>query len=248
VKLTVVGCAGTFPGPDSPCSSYLLEQDGFRLLVDAGNGSTGMLQRSIGLLDIDAVVISHLHGDHYLDLVTYTYARRYHPDGRPECLTVHGPHGVREHVAGAFARPVDDLLSEVYDFVELTPGRLDIGPFELELGQVNHPVETYGMRISAGGSTIAYSADTGISDELVKLARDVDLFVCEASYLHGDSNPPGIHLTGREAGEHARRAEVGSLLLTHLVPWGDRERTLAEATEVYDGEVAVASTGAVFDV
>jgi ribonuclease BN (tRNA processing enzyme) len=104
------------------------------------------------------------------------------------------------------------------------------------------------MRISAGGSTIAYSADTGISDELVKLARDVDLFVCEASYLHGDSNPPDIHLTGREAGEHARRAEVGSLLLTHLVPWGDRERTLAEATEVYDGEVAVASTGAVFDV
>jgi ribonuclease BN (tRNA processing enzyme) len=249
VKLTVVGCAGTFPGPQASCSAYLLEHDGFRLLVDAGNGSTGTLQRSIGLLDLDAVAISHLHGDHYLDLVTYTYARRYHPDGSPGCLPVWGPSDIEDHLLGAFGRPVGDLLSEVYEFHPVSrPGRVSIGPFEIELARVNHPVETYAMRIAAGGRTITYSADTGVCDELVKLARETDLFLCEASYLHGDDNPPDIHLTGHEAGEHAARADVGALLLTHLVPWGDPERTLAEAHGTYDGDITVASTGAVFEL
>ena len=249
MKLTVVGCAGTFPGPDAACSSYLLEQDGFRLLVDAGNGSTGMLQRSIGLLDLDAVLISHMHGDHYLDLVTYTYARRYHPDGDAGRLPLYGPSDIEAHLLGAFGRPVEDLLESVYEFHPVSQaGRIGIGPFEIDLAPVNHPVETYGMRIMAGGRTLAYSADTGVSDELVKVARESDLFLCEASYLHGEENPPNIHLTGREAAEHATKAEVGKLLLTHLVPWGDRDRTLGEAQEVYAGELAVAASGAVFDV
>ncbi|MDQ1705059.1 MAG: hypothetical protein QOF18_1425 [Frankiaceae bacterium] len=249
MKLTVLGCAGTFPGPESACSSYLLEQDGFRLLVDAGNGSTGMLQRSIGLLDIDAVLISHLHGDHYLDLVTYTYARRYHPAGASASLPVYGPSDIRAHLAGAFGRPVGDLLDEVYEFRPIArPGRIGIGPFEIDLARVNHPVETYGMRLAAGGRTLTYSADTGNSDELVKLARETDLFLCEASYLDGEDNPPDIHLTGREAAEHATRADVRRLLLTHLVPWGDPERTLGDAQAGYDGEIVVAAAGAVFDV
>ena len=249
MRLTVVGCAGTFPGPESACSSYLVEEDGFRLLVDAGNGSTGVLQRSIGLLDIDAVLISHLHGDHYLDLVTYTYARRYHPAGSPGRLPVYGPSDIRAHLAGAFGRPVDELLDEVYEFHPVfEPQRLGLGPFEIDLARVNHPVETYGIRIAAAGRTVTYSADTGVSDELVKLARDCDLFLCEASYLDGEDNPPDIHLTGREAAEHAARADSRRLLLTHLVPWGDPERTLAEAQGSYDGDITVAAAGAVFDV
>ncbi len=249
MRLTVVGCAGTYPGPDSPCSSYLLEHDGFRLLVDAGNGSTGVLQRSVGLLDLDAVAISHLHGDHYLDLVTYTYARRYHPAGSPGPLPVYGPGETREHVAGAFGRPVDQLLSEVFEFRTFgAAGRLSIGPFDVETAVVNHPVETYAMRFTVGGRTLAYSADSGRCDDLVKLARNADLFLCEASYLEGEDNPPDIHLTGREAGEHATRADVGRLMLTHLVPWGDRARTLAEAQDTYAGEILVASTGAVIDL
>jgi ribonuclease BN (tRNA processing enzyme) len=249
MKLTIVGCAGTFPGPHSACSSYLVEHDGFRLLVDAGNGSTGVLQRSIGLLDLDAIAISHLHGDHFLDLITYTYARRYHPNGSPGPLPVYGPSDIREHVASAFGRPVDDLLNAVYDFHPVSgPGHLNVGPFDIELDRVNHPVETYGMRITADGKTMAYSADSGVSDELVKLARGADLFLCEASYLEGDDNPPDIHLTGKEAAEHALRADVGQLLLTHLVPWGDASRTLAEAKPVFPGELALVETGNVYDI
>lgn len=249
VRLTIVGCAGTYPGPDSACSSYLLEHEGFRLLIDAGNGSTGALQRSCGLLDLDAVILSHLHGDHYLDLVTYTYARRYHPDGSPGPLPVHGPSDVRAHIAGAFARPVDDLLDAVYDFHPATgPGRVGIGPFDVELARVNHPVETYAMRLSAGGRTLTYSADTGVCDDLVKVARQADVFLCEASYLDGDPNPPDIHLTGKQAAEHATRADVGRLLLTHLVPWGDPRRTLAEAEQVFDGDLSIVESGAVYEI
>jgi ribonuclease BN (tRNA processing enzyme) len=249
VKLTVVGCAGTFPGPGAPCSSYLVEHDGFRLLVDAGNGSTGELQRSCGLLDLDAVLISHLHGDHFLDLVTYTYARRYHPDGSPGCLPVYGPSDIERQLQGAFGRPVHRLLAEVYEFhPQAGPGTLELGPFRIDLAGMNHPVETYGMRITADGRSLTYSADTGRCDRLVELARGSDLFLCEASYLDGDDNPPNVHLTGREAGEHATGAGVDRLVLTHLVPWGDPQRTLGEATAAFAGAVSVAASGAVFEI
>ena len=149
MKLTIVGCSGTFPGPKDACSSYLLEHDGYRLLLDAGNGSTGALQRTVGLLDLDAVLISHMHGDHFLDLVTYTYARRYHPQGNPGCLPVHGPSDVADHVAAAFGRPVKELLDEVYEFHPAAgPGVVDLGPFHIErdpaLGEPRHRFLTTG--------------------------------------------------------------------------------------------------------
>lgn len=248
MRLTVIGCSGTFPGPTSPCSSYLFDADGFRLLVDVGNGATGSLQSCCDLLDIDAIVVSHLHGDHYLDLVNYTYVRRYHPSGTPPPLPVYGPPGVRQHIASAFAGHSDDLLDQAYAFSELSDRRLDIGPFAIDFMRMRHPVETYGMRISDGGATIAYSADTGECDRLVDVARDADLFLCEASYLDGDDNPPGIHLTGRQAGDYATRADARRLLLTHLVPWGDAARTMGEAHAVYDGDVTLATTHAMFEL
>jgi ribonuclease BN (tRNA processing enzyme) len=241
--------AGTFPGLGSGCSSYLVEQDGFRLLLDMGNGSTGALQDACGLLGPDALVVSHLHGDHYLDLITYTYARRYHPDGMPSKLNVHGPSTIRDSVNGAYARDVDELLDEVYVFHPVeAEGTRQIGPFEVELRRVNHPVETYGMRITAGGRTLTYSADTGETDALVDLARDADLFLCEASYLDGDPNPPDVHLTGLQAGEYAARAGAQKLVLTHLVPWGDEGRTLTEAKRGYDGEILVARPLDAYDI
>ncbi|HVA59730.1 MAG TPA: MBL fold metallo-hydrolase [Mycobacteriales bacterium] len=248
MRFTVLGCSGTFPGPDSPCSGYLFESEGYRLLVDLGNGATGVMQRCIGLLDVDAVIVSHLHGDHYLDIVTYTYARRYNPAGRPPRLPVYGPRGVGEHVAGAFGRPVSSLLDEVFDFHTLTEDRLDLGPFSVDCARVNHPVETFALRIGAGSRSVAYSADTGVCDRLVELAGGSDLFLCEASYLDGEENPPDVHLTGGQAAEHASRAGVGRLLLTHLVPWGDPERTLAAAHDSFAGQIELARTQASLEI
>jgi ribonuclease BN (tRNA processing enzyme) len=249
MKLTILGSAGSFAGPHSACSAYLVEQDGFRLLVDFGNGSTGVMHEVCGLLGPDAVVLSHLHGDHYLDLITYTYVRRYHPDGHPPLLPVYGPSNVRATVAGAYGRDVDQLLSEVYVFEPIDSDRvIHVGPFEIDLRRVYHPVETYGMRISAGGRTLAFSSDTDVCDALDDIARDADLFLCEASFLEGEDNHPGIHLTGRQAGDVAKRAGVGRLVLTHLVPWYDEAQVFAEASAAYDGELHVAHPRDVYEV
>lgn len=240
MRLTVLGCAGTFPGPASGCSSYLVEQDGFRLLLDVGPGAIGALQRCGGLLDVDAALVSHLHADHCLDLVPYAYARRYHPRHRPPPLPVYGPPRTAGRICASFDVPPPDRLESVYDWRVTTAGRTEIGPFTVDLARVNHPVECHGVRLSAAGRSLVYSADTGHSDNLVGLATDSDLFLCEASFLEGGDNPPGVHLTGRQAGQHATRAGAQRLLLTHLVPWGDEARTLAEASAAYDGEVALA--------
>jgi len=137
MQLTIIGSAGTFPGPTSACSSYLLEHEGFRLLLDIGNGSLGALQRACGVLGPDALMISHLHGDHYLDLITYTYVRRYHPQGAAPILPVYGPTDVRLAVAGAYGRDVNELLDSVYDLRPVQRNQtVTVGPFEVDLRRV----------------------------------------------------------------------------------------------------------------
>jgi ribonuclease BN (tRNA processing enzyme) len=247
VKLTVLGCAGSFPSADSPCSSYLVEADGFRLLIDLGNGALGPLQRHIGLYDVDAVVISHLHPDHWIDLCQYLVARKYAKGRVLPPLPVYGPARTAERVAAAYGEK--GAADGVFDFRRLAEGTFMIGPFQVTACLVNHPVETYGLRLSHGGRTLTYSSDTGECDSLVALARDADVFLCEASYLDSQVNVPDLHLTGRGAGEHAARAGVKRLLLTHLVPaWGDEAQTVAEAESAYGGKVEVVHCDAVYDI
>jgi len=248
VELTVLGCAGTFPGPESACSGYLVEHDGFRLVVDLGAGALGALQRHVDLLDVDAVYVSHLHADHCIDLVAYSYARRYHPDGVPPPLPVYGPAGTAERICKAFEAPPVDGLLDVYDFREVPTGELEIGPFAVRTVRANHPIECHAMRLTAGGRTLTYSGDTGECPELVELARGTDVFLCEASWTHSDGNPPGIHLSGREAGEHAAKAGVGRLLVTHIVAWADPAAVVAEARAAFDGPVEQVGCGVTYPV
>jgi ribonuclease BN (tRNA processing enzyme) len=248
VQLTVLGCAGTFPGPASPCSGYLVEHDGYRLVLDFGAGALGNLQRHCDLREIDAMYITHLHADHCIDLVAYFYARRYHPQGMPPRLPVYGPPGTRHRISSAFEEPPVDGFDDVYDFREPGPGVYEIGPFTVTAGAVNHPVECHGLRIEAGGKVLTYSGDTAACDEIVELARDADMFLCEASWPSVPTPPPGIHLTGREAGEHATLAKAKRLLLTHLMPFHDPQAMLAEAKETYEGHIDVVSPGAVYSV
>lgn len=246
MRLTVLGCAGTFPGPDSPCSSYLVEYGGFRLLMDVGNGSIGALQRHADLVDVDAVFVSHLHGDHFLDLVPYAYVRRHHPRAPLPRLPVHGPAGTGSRLAAAGGSS-DDMPRNVYDISPLTPGCREIGPFRATLVRMPHPVECYGIRLTVGGRTLAYSADTGPGQPLLELARDADVLLCEAAF--GSRNgSPDLHLTGRQAGEHAAAAGAGRLLLTHLVAWDDEERTCAEAAAAYDGRLDSVASGDRYDI
>jgi ribonuclease BN (tRNA processing enzyme) len=249
MKLTVLGCAGSFPGPDSACSAYLVEADGFRLLVDFGAGSLSALQRYLGLHSLDAIFLSHLHPDHVVDAASYVVVRRYDPSGPLPRLPLYGPAGTAERLATVYGPDRVSTVDDVYDIHTLTPGVVSIGPFRVEVDRMNHPVETYGARIEHAGLTLAYSADTGVSDVLVNLARDADLLLCEASYLESEPHPADLHLTGREAGEHARKAGARRLVLTHLVhAWGDADATLAEAKAVFDGPIELAKVGTTYEL
>jgi ribonuclease BN (tRNA processing enzyme) len=248
MRLTVLGCAGSFPGPESACSAYLVEAEGFRLLIDFGSGSLSALQRYAGLHAIDAIMLTHLHCDHMLDACTYVVVRRYAPTGPMPALPVYAPAGAAERISAAYSadgEPVDD----VYTFYGLQPGTFPIGPFAVTVDRVNHPIETYGVRLEHRGRVLAYSSDTAPCEALLRLAAGADLFLCEASYLDGVDNPPDLHLTGREAGEAATKADVGKLLLTHLVPaWGSEASTVEAAVAAYAGPVEIVRPGARYDL
>ncbi|MBP2705252.1 MBL fold metallo-hydrolase [Microbispora sp. RL4-1S] len=249
MKVTIVGCSGSFPGPDSPASCYLVEAEGFRLLLDLGSGALGALQRHTGLYDVDAVLLSHLHADHCLDLCAYHVVRTYTPEGPLPKVPVHAPAGASARLNAAYAMPDEPVLENSFDFHRLSPGVRHIGPFEVTAAPMNHPVETYGFRVSHRGRSVAYSADTGESAELVKLAHQADLLLCEASFVEGPGLPSGLHLTGRQAAEHGAMAGAGTLVLTHLVPWYDRARVLEEASGGgFRGRLELARSGAVYDL
>ncbi|WP_405582052.1 MBL fold metallo-hydrolase [Streptomyces sp. NBC_01190] len=248
--LTVVGCSGSFPSAESACSSYLVEADGFRLLIDMGNGALGELQRHVGLYDLDAVLLSHLHADHCIDMCGYFVARYYRHDGGPaSAIPVYGPAGTERRLSIAYGDvPDEKCMSEVFDFRTLEPGSFPLGPFTITTDLVRHPVEAYGFRVEHEGSTLAYSGDTGPCDALQGLAAGADLFLCEASFTHGKEDIPGLHLNGREAGESATVAGVERLVLTHIPPWTNPAVNLRDAQSTFGGAVELAKAGAVYEI
>ncbi len=249
MRVTVVGCSGSLPGPDGPASCYLVEADGFRALLDLGNGALGPLQRHCPAGAVDAVLVSHLHPDHCMDLLPLYVARNYDPAGPCPPIPVLAPDGAGEHLARAYGRVDGRGLSGSFDFVAWT-GRHEVGPLTVSVARVAHPVPTYAMRVEHAGRVLVYSGDTGPTDALVEISRDADLALFESAFEEGrdDAAPADLHLTGRQAGEHAERAGVRRLVLTHLPPWNDPSLSLTAASEVFSGSVEVARPGATFEV
>ncbi len=239
-RLTVLGCAGTYPGAERACSSYLVEADGWRLLLDCGNGSLSNLQRRCDVAEVDAVVISHLHPDHFVDLFGLYYALRFHPDG-PRSVPVHAPRGAFEHL-GLMLDDLETFGRHCRFSVAAAGDVLELGPFTLRLSAAAHPVETLASRVEVDGRVLAYSADSGPTPGLADTARDADLFIADATWLERQGPlPEALHMTGRQAGRQAAAAGASRLLLSHLFPATDPAEVAAEATEVFDGEVLVAT-------
>ncbi|MEV1008219.1 MBL fold metallo-hydrolase [Streptomyces sp. NPDC049881] len=251
MKLTVVGCSGSFPSADSACSSYLVEAEGFRLLLDLGNGALGELQKYCGLYDIDTVALSHLHTDHCIDMCAYFVARYYrHEGGRCPQVPVYGPAGTEQRLTTAYDDvPTDSAMSDVFAFRTLVPDSpFAVGPFTVTAHRVTHPVETYGFRIEHDGRVLCYSGDTGRCEGLTELARGAGLFLCEASFTDGKEDLPEVHINGREAGECAQRAGAERLVLTHIPPWTDAQVNLSDAKAAFEGPVELARPGAVYEI
>lgn len=251
MRVTVVGCSGSYPGPDSPASCYLFEAaDGdrtWRVLLELGNGALGALHHYIDPLSVDAVLVSHLHPDHYMDLCGYYVLRRYGPRGQQPPIPVWGPAGIADRLAHAYDLPLDPGMREDFDFHEYD-GTFGVGPFTVEPIEVDHPVAAYGLRISAGGVTVGYSGDTAPCEGLDRVAADVPLMIAEASFRSADDNPPHIHLTGTDCGVLADRMRVGRLVLTHIPPWFSKQDAYDEASAVFGGDIELARPGAVYEL
>lgn len=253
MRLTIVGCSGSFPGPDSAASSYLLEapHEGrtFSLVLDLGNGALGALQRHIEPGDVDAIALSHLHSDHCIDLCAMYVVRKYHPAGAMPPIPVHGPTGTAGRLARAYDLPEDPGMTNEFDFHDWSGGvPTQIGPFVVTVARVDHPVEAYAVRVEHEDTALVYSGDTGASRTLVDLATGADVLLCEASFVESADNPPHVHLTGAQAGAHAAQAGVGRLLLTHVPPWIDAAEVAAEAKRTFDGPSELVVPGAQYDL
>lgn len=255
MRLTILGCSGSTPGPDSAASGYLLEADGFVLGLELGNGTLARLQSVRSPFDLDALVLTHLHADHCADFSALSVLRRYHPeppyDTRPRRLPVYAPEQAPVRLANAYAADEGERatadLSDVYEFHSLHPGTVHIGPFEVTSFVVDHPTPAFGIRVSHGGRTLAYTGDTGPCAVLDDLAEGVDVLLSEASWTDAPDRPAGVHLSGRQAGALAARAGADRLLLTHIAPWTDRDAVLAEAKTEMSGAELV-TQGAVYEL
>jgi ribonuclease BN (tRNA processing enzyme) len=243
MRLTVLGCSGSLPGPDSPASGYLVEEDGYRLVLDLGHGALGTLQRYVPPRDVNAIVLSHLHGDHCIDLTAYVNVLRYGPDRPDGRIPVIGPSGTRDRIETAYDPLARKLaLQELFDFS--TPRSGELGPFAISVASVNHPVAAYAISVSVGDRTLVYSGDTGETEALVSLAHNADVLLCEATFGPDDAYVPDLHLTGKQAGEYAAQAGVGRLIVTHVPPWNSRELAVAEAASAFTGPVEAAQPAA----
>lgn len=258
MRLHIIGCSGSFAGPDGAASSYLIEQEDaqgrlWRVLMDLGSGAFGPLQSVIDPAELDAVVVSHLHPDHYLDLTGLEVFWAYHSRDDLGKLPIYAPAPLAERISAVLSRKgdiPDGVHSSPFEHHALSDHhRFSIGPFEIETRAVLHPVEAYGFRITAGGALLTYSGDTDACEALDDLARGADLFLCEAGYIEGrDDRFTGVHLTGRRAGECASRAEVGHLALTHIPAWTDPDVPLAEARAVHTGQITMVRPMDILDV
>lgn len=264
MRLTVVGCAGSFPGPDSAASCYLVQAEDARgrtwnVLLDLGNGAMGPLQRVLDPADLDAVALTHLHPDHVADVSGLYVYLRYHPGrlpGRPP-LAVHGPFGTASRLADAYGLEDDEEMSEQLVVHTWQADRtVRVGPMLLTPVPVNHPIPAYGIRVEGPAQddpartvTLAYSGDTDTCVGLDDLARGADLLLAEAAFVEGrDDAVRGVHLTGRRAGEAAMRGGSAALMLTHVPAWNPAGLAALEAAAVFPGPIATAAPGMVVEL
>ncbi len=262
MRLTVLGKSPSWQDADGACSGYLLEEDGSAILLDCGNGVFSKLRRFRDYTRIDAVVISHLHADHFLDLIPFAYALTYAPrqqpqpvdrwpgtqtPARPRLYAAEGATQLFRRVVGRWGN--GDLIANAFQIEEFgADSVIEIGSMRFRFQRVPHFTETFAVDIAStnGGGRVTYGADCSPNDTLVEFAKGTDLLIVEATLPRPERTGLRGHLTPQEAGEHAMRAGVKRVLLTHVSDELDALWVCKCAKKVYDGPIEVAREGAVY--
>ena len=262
MRLTVLGKSPSWQDAGGACSGYLLQENDTAVLVDCGNGVFSKLRQKIDYVDVDAVVISHLHADHFLDLVPYAYALTYAPrqqpvpvppwpgtdkPAKPRLIAPPGARDIFRRVVGAWGN--EDLIENAFVLEEYEESSTpEVGPLRFAFRSVPHFTETFAIKVSNGRGTLAYGADSRPSEELCKFAKGSDLFIVEATLPRPERTGIRGHLTPEEAGEHAKLAGVKRVVLTHISDELDATWARDQASKAFGRRVDVAREGAVYEV
>ncbi len=262
MRLTVLGKSPSWQDVGGACSGYLIQNDGFVLLLDCGNGVFSKLRRFSDYVDVGAVLISHLHADHFLDLVPFAYALTYAPrqqpvpvagwpgTDRPARPQLYAPVGAAEmfrQIVGCWGD--EGLIEHAFELHEYDV--LDepaVGPFSVRFCEVPHYTLTYAVELVAEGRRLTYSADCSPNGDLVQFAQDTDMLLIEATLPRPERTGIRGHLTPGEAGEHGRLAHAHRVVITHFSDELDSDWARAEASKSFGADVELAQEGAVYTV
>jgi ribonuclease BN (tRNA processing enzyme) len=235
LTITVLGCDGSYAGPGGACSGYLLSSGDTHVWLDCGPGTLANLQQYVSLNDLSAIVVSHSHADHWVDLSVAYVALAYYVD-RP-AVPIYGTTDTRERLLVTKGGSVD----EAFEWHTITDGsEFAIGGMNFRCAVTDHPVETLAMRVDANGTSFGYTSDTGPAWPLATLGPDIDVMLCEATFPESRAGE-FAHLTASQAGAAAREAGVARLVLTHLLPGSDHDLARANAAKTFGRDVEIAT-------
>jgi ribonuclease BN (tRNA processing enzyme) len=252
LRVTVLGSSNAIPRPRRACSAYLIEGAGRAILADLGSGSVGNLNAHRAAESIDAVVISHMHADHFLDIIPMRYALKYGPRTHDNKVALWLPRGgekLLRHMVSAFVpESPHDFLEEVFDVGMYDSARgLQIGDLRISFSPTTHYLPTFALRCDCADASVTYSADTAPDERVVRLASETGVFLCEATLTdeERDSEPRG-HSSAREAGRMAREAGVERLVITHYSAENAAADLESRARTEFSGKISVADDHAIF--
>ncbi len=249
MRVRVVGSSASVPRPGRACTCQMIRTREAKILIDLGSGALSNLREVIDYPDVDAIIITHMHADHFLDLIPLRYGLKYGPLLREEKMPLWLPPGGEAQLralTGTFKREdSSDFLDEVFDVREYDPaGELYVGNITLTFAKTVHYIDAYAVRAERDGSSVVYSSDTGPCEAVEELARGCSLFLCEAALgLASEAGPVRGHLSAIEAGEMARNAGARRLVLTHYGSEFAPDELADAARTVYHGPTATADDG-----
>ena len=236
MKLTIIGFWGGYPKQNGASSGYLLEHEGFKLLIDCGSGVLAKMQNLIEPEDLDAVLISHYHPDHIADIGVLQHAR-----------LIQGFLGKSFPTLPIYGHPLDQTEFAKLTYKEITKGNayspneaLTTGPFKVSFLKTDHPAPCFAMRIEADGKSLVYTGDSSFKEEFIEFGKDADLLLCECNFYQHQNGKSAGHMNSIDAGKFAESAGVKQLILTHLPHYGDLSMLINEASTEYTGIIKLA--------